>query len=256
MKTSPTVWGFTGMYLHSLSSFHFTCWIFTKKRSFSFSHTHTKKWISIEATSQRVRNTFFPHCFCPLQLVLSMAYTVKHWRFIKSSDLLVGRLTNQGILPHYFSEDQSHTGVIRRTTIIALILHHLKLFLFSPWKRKQKIQINILLVMNIQYTHPLSNEKRGQLNNTLFFLFIGTFLYKCIQSLRMRNWGIDWAWRRDPNALWDTKVRGQMMTHPRPPPVQSVRARTGRGQCVCWCWCVCRCVSAVFLLFCLFYRIS
>lgn len=79
-----------------------------------------------------------------------------------------------------------------------------------------------------------------------FFLFIGTFLYKCIQSLRMRNWGIDWAWRRDPNALWDTKVRGQMMTHPRPPPVQSVRARTGRGQCVCWCVCRCVCLQCFF----------
>lgn len=64
MKTSPTVWGFTGMYLHSLSSFHFTCWIFTKKRSFSFSHTHTKKmnfnWSYQSAGSK--------HIFSPLLL--------------------------------------------------------------------------------------------------------------------------------------------------------------------------------------------
>lgn len=65
-----------------------------------------------------------------------------------------------------------------------------------------------------------------------FFFFIGTFLYKCIQSLRMRNWGIDRAWHRDPNALWETKVRGQVMTHSCPPQF-SLSART--GQCVCLC---------------------
>lgn len=51
----------------------------------------------------------------------------------------------------------------------------------------------------------------------------------------MKNWGIDWAWLRDSNAFWDTQVRGQVVTHPRPPPVQSVRARTGRGKCVRVC---------------------
>ena len=49
----------------------------------------------------------------------------------------------------------------------------------------------------------------------------------------MRNWGIDWAWCKDPNAFWDTQVRGQVVTHPRPAPVQSVRERTGWGYCVC-----------------------
>lgn len=48
----------------------------------------------------------------------------------------------------------------------------------------------------------------------------------------MRNWGIDRAWHRDPNALWETKVRGQVMTHSCPPQF-SLSART--GQCVCLC---------------------
>lgn len=70
-------------------------------------------------------------------------------------------IKNQQLFSFFSSEDQSNTGGIR-TTIKALILHHLENVLF-PFK-EEKIQINILLAMNIQYTHPLSNEKQGQLN--------------------------------------------------------------------------------------------
>lgn len=43
----------------------------------------------------------------------------------------------------------------------ALNLHHLKWFFSLFSFEEETIQINILLVMNIQYTHPLSNEKTG-----------------------------------------------------------------------------------------------
>ena len=93
--------------------------------------------------------------------------------------------------------------------------------------------------MNIQYTHPLSNEKRGQLNNTLFFLYRYIPLQKYTvpknEKLRYRL-GLT-----DPNALWDAKGQRSGDDTSAPPPVQSVRARTGRGQCVCVCVCVCVC---------------
>ncbi len=102
--------------------------------------------------------------------------------------------------------------------------------------------------MNIQYTHPLSNEKRGQLNNTLFFLYRYIPLQKYTVPKNERNWGIDWARQRDPNALWDTKVRGQVMTHPRPPQFSlSEREQAEASVCVCLCVCVCVCVCGVLL---------
>lgn len=70
-------------------------------------------------------------------------------------------IKNQQLFFFFPSENQSNTGGIR-TTMEAFILHHLENVLF-PFK-EEKIQINILLVMNIQYTHQLSNEKQGQLN--------------------------------------------------------------------------------------------
>lgn len=68
---------------------------------------------------------------------------------------------NQQVPPTHPSEDQSITGGIR-TTIKALILHHLENVPFLL--EEEKVQMNILLVMNVQYTHQLLNEKQGQLN--------------------------------------------------------------------------------------------
>lgn len=62
----------------------------------------------------------------------------------------------------YYSEGRSITGVIRRTTIsVKSAPFEVFFFSLSSPSRRKRIQINILLVMNIQYTHPPSNEKTG-----------------------------------------------------------------------------------------------
>ncbi len=96
--------------------------------------------------------------------------------------------------------------------------------------------------MNIQYTHPLSNEKRGQLNNTLFFLlyrYIPLQKYTVPKNEKLRyRLGLT---ERPQCPLGHEGQRSGDDTSA-PSPVQSVRARTGRGQCVCMCVCVCVCM--------------
>lgn len=71
----------------------------------------------------------------------------------------------------------------------------------------------MLLVMNIQYTHQLSNEKQGQLN-TLLDRYIPLQKYTVPKNEKLR-------YRRGlterPQCPRDTKVRGQAITHSRPP---------------------------------------
>lgn len=99
--------------------------------------------------------------------------------------------------------------------------------------------------MNIQYTHPLSNEKRGQLNNTLVFFFF--FLYRYIplqkytvpknEKLRYRL-----GLAKRPQCPLGQKGQRSGDDTSAPSPVQSVRARTGRGQYQCVCLFVYVCV--------------
>lgn len=49
----------------------------------------------------------------------------------------------------------------------------------------------------------------------------------------MKNWGIDRAWQTDPNALWDAKVRGRVMTQQCPPQF----SLSEREQAICVCVC-------------------
>ena len=64
----------------------------------------------------------------------------------------------------------------------------------------------------------------------------------------MRNWGIDWAWQT-PMPSGTRKVRGQVMTHPRPPQFSlSEREQAEASVCVSVCvWereCVYVCVCS------------
>lgn len=90
--------------------------------------------------------------------------------------------------------------------------------------------------MNIQYTHPLSNEKQGQLNNTFFFCYRYIPLQKYTvpknEKLRYRL-GLA---ERPPMPSGALKVRGQVMTHPRPPQLSlSKREQAEARVCVCVC---------------------
>lgn len=128
-------------------------------------------------------------------------------------------------------------------TISLRIMHHLKFwFVSSPSsKRGKKIKIiNIVSLINIQYTTSTVKRKNGD-NRIILFFFTVTFLYKCIQSLRMRNWGIDLT-RGAPMPPGGSQVRGQEVTRLHLSPVRFVRARTGGGvlvhdrkKCVCVC---------------------
>lgn len=73
---SQTVRGFHRYVLAQFVFFHVTCWIFTMKKGFSVFDC-TNKLTELMLPISRFQ-PFFPLCFYPLQLVLSMAYFVKH----------------------------------------------------------------------------------------------------------------------------------------------------------------------------------
>lgn len=160
-----------GLHRHVTSQFvfcHLACCIFTmKKKKIHFLIAQNEMML----LKSRF-NCFFPllwpspiSSFYGLFCKALKIYKIE-WAWVVGS-----HLTNQGILPHrlFFWGSKPYRSH-QKNNNHSINFAPFETFLFFPQRGKKKLQINILLVMNIQYTHPLSNEKRGQLNNTFFSL--------------------------------------------------------------------------------------
>lgn len=180
MKISQTVQGITGM-----SSFHFTCWIFTKRKSFFITlphthiHTHTQPWSlnrSYQSAHFKPTNVFFFLSFFFLPLLLPSPFSSFYGLFCKAlkiyktrwARLVGGRLTNpgdsaslcfRGSKPYRSHQKDNNHSISFVCTI----------FLFSPLKRGENTNKYTLGYEHTIYTSTIK-WKTGTTYNTFFSL--------------------------------------------------------------------------------------